>query len=126
MAKRVLDIGNCVPDHASIRGMLEKTFQAEVVQADALDDALAALRSRPFDLILVNRKLDIDYSDGMDIVRHLKADAKFASLPCMLITNYPDQQDSAVAAGAEYGFGKKEIYAEQTKARLAKFLSPKE
>src|SRR2546425_11254695 len=124
MLKRVLDVGNCVPDHAAVRGMLERTFQANVVQADGPDDALAALRKEPFDLVLVNRKLDQDYSDGLDVIKAIQADAKLARVPCMLITNYPDQQQAAVAAGAELGFGKKELHNEQTRARLAKFLNP--
>lgn len=124
MPKRVLDVGNCVPDHAAIRGMLTKVFQAEVVQADGPDDAFAALRKGQFDLVLVNRKLDQDYSDGLDIIKQIKADAEFSSVPCMLITNYPDQQEVAVAAGAVYGFGKKQLYDEQTRSCLAKFLSP--
>ena len=123
MAKRVLDVGNCVPDHAAIRGMLIKTFGVEVAQADGPDDTLSLLRQQPFDLVLVNRKLDQDYSDGLDIIKTIKADAQLASTPCMLITNYPDQQATAVAAGAEYGFGKKELYAEATHQRLSKFLS---
>src|SRR5437762_11120501 len=125
MAKRVLDVGNCVPDHAAIRGMLESQFHADVVQADGPDDALAALSKEPFDLVLVNRKLDQDYSDGLDIIRAIKADANLAHVPCMLITNYPDQQQVAVAAGAEYGFGKKELHSEQTRSRLEKFLGGK-
>jgi CheY-like chemotaxis protein len=123
MAKRVLDVGNCVPDHAAIRRMLETTFQADVVQADGPDDALAALRKGQFDLVLVNRKLDADYSDGLDVIAAIKADSNLKSVPCMLITNYPDQQQVAVAVGAEYGFGKKELHAEPTRARIAKFLS---
>jgi CheY-like chemotaxis protein len=124
MTKRVLDVGNCVPDHAAIRGMLEKSFRAEVVQVDGLNDALAALRTEPFDLVVVNRKLDQDYSDGLEVIQTIKADAKLKAVPCMLITNYPDQQQAAVAAGAEYGFGKKELHTDQTRARLAKFLNP--
>jgi CheY-like chemotaxis protein len=123
MAKRVLDVGNCVPDHAAIRTMLEKKFRAEVVQADGPIDALAALRNEPFDLVLVNRKLDHDYSDGLDVIKRIKADAKLSAVPCMLVTNYPNQQQLSVAAGAEYGFGKKELYAPETQSRLAKFLS---
>lgn len=123
MSKRVLDVGNCGPDHGAIRGMLEKTFRAEVVQADGADDALSLLRKEPFDLVLVNRKLDQDYSDGLDVIRAIKADAKLKGVPCMLITNYPDQQQVAIAAGAEYGFGKKELHNDQTRARLARFLS---
>ena len=122
MPKRVLDVGNCVPDHAAIRGMLERNFQAEVVQAHGPDDALAALRGGNFDLVLVNRKLDQDYSDGLEIIKAIKADAQLATAPCMLITNYPDQQQAAVAAGAEYGFGKKELQSDQTQARLSRFL----
>ena len=124
MPKRVLDVGNCVPDHAAIRTMLERTFGAEVVQADGPQDSLNLLRNQTFDLVLVNRKLDQDYSDGLEIIKQIKADQKLAPLPCMLITNYADQQQAAVAVGAEYGFGKKELSAEKTKERLAKFLTP--
>lgn len=123
MAKRVLDVGNCGVDHSAIRGMLEQSFQAEVVQADGPEDALALLKKNSFDLVLVNRKLDRDYSDGLDIIKALKADPQLASVPCMLITNYPDQQAIAVAAGAEYGFGKKELRGPATHERLARFLA---
>jgi hypothetical protein len=41
----------------------------------------------------------------------------------MLITNYADQQETAVTAGAEYGFGKKQLYDQDTQERLAKFLA---
>jgi CheY-like chemotaxis protein len=124
MAKRVLDVGNCGPDHAAIRRMLETTFRAEVTQVDDALGALAELKSGSFDLVLVNRQLDIDYSDGLDIIKQIKADSKLAAVPCMLITNYPDQQQTAIAAGAEPGFGKKELFTDQTKSRLAKFLGP--
>jgi CheY-like chemotaxis protein len=125
MSKRVLDIGNCGLDHGAIRGLLERSFGADVVQADGPADALPLLRKEAFDLVLVNRKLDQDYSDGLEVIKAIKADAALASLPCMLITNYPDQQEVAVAAGAEYGFGKKELQTEQIRSRLAKFLGDK-
>jgi len=124
MSKRVLDVGNCVPDHSAIRTMLEKTFAADVLQTHGPADTLALLRKELVDLVLVNRKLDQDYSDGLDIVNTIKADPQLARLPCMIVSNYPDQQQIAVAAGAEYGFGKKELYADTTRERLAKFLAP--
>jgi DNA-binding NarL/FixJ family response regulator len=123
MPKRVLDVGNCVPDHSAIRAMLERTFGADVLQTHGPDDTLALLRHEPVDLVLVNRKLDQDYSDGLDIIKSIKADVKLSGLPCMIISNDPDQQQIAVAAGAEYGFGKKELYADPTRTRLAKFLT---
>jgi len=122
MAKRVLDVGNCVPDHGAIRALLERTFGAVVLQTHGFGDTLALLHEGPVDLVLVNRKLDQDYSDGLEIIRAIKADPQLARIPCMLITNDPDQQDVAVAAGAEYGFGKKELHAATTHQRLAGIL----
>lgn len=122
MPKRVLDIGNCSMDHGAIRGMLEKQFGAQVVQCHGPEDSLDTLRHGQFDLVLVNRKLDQDYSDGLDIIQAIKADPAFAALPVMLITNYPEYQEQAIAAGALPGFGKKQLYAEDTQQRLADLL----
>lgn len=122
MARRVLDVGNCSMDHGSISGMLRDQFQAEVVQAHGPHDALAATRSGDFDLVLVNRKLDQDYSDGLEIIKLLKQSPDTAHLPVMLISNYPEAQDEAVAVGAEYGFGKKSLQSPETRERLARFL----
>jgi CheY-like chemotaxis protein len=122
MTKRVLDVGNCVPDHASIRSLIENHFDAKVVQAHGPDEALATLRRGAIDLVLVNRKLDRDYTDGLDIIKRIKADAELAATPCMLITNHADQQALAVQAGAELGFGKLELGKPETRARLSAFL----
>ncbi len=122
MAKRVLDVGNCVPDHAAIRSLLEGTFGAEVVQTHTPEDTLAKLKGCNFDLVLINRKLDQDYSDGMDIITTIKADAALAQIPVMLITNYEDHQAAAVAAGAVPGFGKLSLRSTQTLERLGKYL----
>lgn len=122
MAKRVLDVGNCVPDHTAIRTMLESSFGAELVRVHGPEDALEELRKGGFDLVVINRKLDRDYSDGMDILKAIKADDQLSATPVMIITNYPEYEEAAVAAGAELGFGKNALYDEQTQARLAKFL----
>jgi CheY-like chemotaxis protein len=122
MAKRVLDVGNCAPDHASITAFLKSRFDCEVVQADDAEDALAALRSSDFDLVLVNRKLDADYSDGIEVVRQIKADPALAQTPVMLITNYPEHQDAAIGIGAVRGFGKMEFSKPETIGRLQPIL----
>jgi CheY-like chemotaxis protein len=122
MTKRVLDVGNCVPDHAAIRRLIEDNFDARVAQAPDLASALVELEREPADLVLVNRKLDLDYSDGMTVVGHLKSDARWSSIPVMLITNYPEHQAVAIAAGAEPGFGKQELHTSPTLEKLKKFL----
>lgn len=120
--KRVLDVGQCDPDHSSICRLIERNFKAEVVRAHLPDDALAYLHSGSFDLVLVNRKLDRDYSDGLDIIQSMKADPEMAKIPVMLVTNYAEHQALAVAAGAEPGFGKLEYAKPETIEKLSRFL----
>ena len=73
--------------------------------------------------MLINRKLDIDYSDGMDVLAHLKSDARYRDLPMMLITNFAEHEAAAIAAGAVPGFGKRTLYDDQTVTRLSQFLA---
>jgi CheY-like chemotaxis protein len=121
MPKRVLDVGNCGPDHAAIRQLL-RPFNCEVLQADDAREALGALKAGGADLVLVNRKLDVDYSDGIEVIRQIKADPAVAATPVMLVTNYPEHQDAAEALGALRGFGKLEFQKPETRQRLAAVL----
>lgn len=120
--KRVLDVGNCAPDHASITAFLKSRFECDVVQADDAEDALAALKANEFDLVLVNRKLDVDYSDGIEVIRQIKDDPELAAVPVMLITNYPEHQEAAMEIGAQRGFGKLEFGKPETVKRLEPIL----
>jgi CheY-like chemotaxis protein len=121
--KRVLDVGQCGPDHATIRRYLTSHFDVEIVQTHGLADTLTELRAGHFDLVLINRKLDADYSDGIEILREIKAAAEIAHVPVMLVTNYPEHQEAAVAAGAHRGFGKLEFDDPATKEKLAAVLA---
>jgi len=123
MTKSVLDIGNCSPDHASISKMLRKHFSVDITQADQTVDALEKLRQKKFDLILVNRKLDCDYSDGLEVIKAIKAEPDFSPVPVMLISNDDNYQQEALAVGAEYGFGKLQLSETTTHEKLAKFLA---
>jgi two-component system chemotaxis response regulator CheY len=123
MTKRVLDVGNCAPDHAAIRRLVEGNFDAQVVQAHGPQDALKQLRSGQFELVIVNRKLDRDYSDGMEIIKQIKDDPQLSAVPVMLLTNYPEHQQAAMEIGAEMGFGKLEYGRPETKEKLGRFLA---
>jgi len=123
MPKRVLDVGNCSLDHGSIRRLVEESFDAEVVRARRADDALRALRHGPFGLVLVNRQFARTAALGLDLIRQIKADPQLAAIPVMLLSNYADAQQEAVAAGAEPGFGKADLDDEETRQRLARFLA---
>ena len=116
--KRILDVGQCQPDHATICAFLGKHFDCEIVQTHGLEDSLRALRDEEFDLVLVNRKLDRDYSDGIDIIREMKHQSETAHVPVMLITNYPEHQELSVNLGALPGFGKLQFDQPETVQKL--------
>ena len=120
---KVLDVGQCNADHGAIRRLIESRFGATVERAHRLDDALAALRGGGHALVLVNRVLDADGSEGLDIVRALKADEALAQVPVMLVTNYSEHDQAAVALGAQPGFGKAQLSSAATLDKLARFLA---
>jgi two-component system chemotaxis response regulator CheY len=95
-----------------------------MLRSDQLSDTLEILERQPVDLILINRKLDIDYSDGMEILRQIKQSEAFRDIPAMLITNYPEHQQQAVSQGAIFGFGKLELRSPETLERLRSILGP--
>ena len=109
MSRRVLDVGQCNYDHGQICRLIENSFGAAVSRADDGADALAQLRSNSFDLVLINRLLDLDGSPGLDILREIKADPALAKIPVMLVSNYAEAQAEAVSQGAVAGFGKNDL-----------------
>lgn len=121
MSKRVLDGRNCGPDFSSIKAFLTKNFDCTLDQAHGMEDSLAAAEGN-FDLVLINRKLDRDYSDGIEILREIKADAVLKDIPVMLITNHAEHQDAAMELGAKRGFGKLEFGNPETLEKLQPIL----
>lgn len=112
--KRILDVGQCNPDHAVISRMIADHFEAQIDRAHGWEDALAALERKPYDLVLINRLLDRDGSQGILILERIKADPGLADTPVMLISNYPEAQAAAIAKGAVPGFGKDALGTRET------------
>jgi two-component system chemotaxis response regulator CheY len=106
VGKQVLSIGQCGADHGALARTLSRHFAATVVPAEDLNEALTQLRCGTFALVLVNRVLDANGSSGLEVIRRLKVEERLASVPVMLVSNYPDAQEQAVQAGAVPGFGK--------------------
>ena len=121
--RKVLSIGQCDPDSASLARFLGGHFRVAIERAALPDEALDKLRSARFDLVLINRKLDADYSDGTEIVKAIKKDSALAKTPVMVVSNHDEAQQEAVALGAEYGFGKLEYAKPEVVERLKPFLS---
>jgi two-component system chemotaxis response regulator CheY len=121
--RKVLSLGQCGSDHDSISRVLWSQFGVEVTAAATFEDALARLRQDQFALVLVNRVLDYDGRPGLDFIARLKEDEQLRAVPVMLVSNYADAQQEAVARGALPGFGKSELRQPQTLDRLRAALS---
>ena len=120
--KTVLSIGQCRPDQAAISHYLTSHFGAKILTADLPADAYQMLKTHSVDLVLVNRMLDADGSDGMRILQQIREDETTGTVPVMLVSNFEEWQQKAVALGAKYGFGKAELNQSDTRQRLSAVL----
>lgn len=114
----VVDVGQCDPDHASIKRVVEQCG-VTVERAHSGQEAKKLLTSGNVALVLVNRVLDADGSDGMAIIKELVA---LGTAPVMLVSNYPEYQEKAVAMGALPGFGKSSLREPTTLTMLKQAL----
>ena len=119
---QVLDVGNCTPDHHMIRMMLERHFDVEIDRVMFVDEALEKMRRTKYDLVLFNRLIFEDGGEGLELVRRAKADESIQLAPMMMISNYPEAQVAAVAAGAAEGFGKSKLFAPETVGKVGRYL----
>lgn len=120
--KKVLDVGQCNADHCGISNLVSQHFDVELYRAHTHDDVVSQVSDHSFDLILINRLLDADRSQGMKVLQTLKANESTAKIPVMLISNYDDAQQAAIEAGAVEGFGKSKLTAPKTIELLGQFL----
>lgn len=120
--KTVLSVGQCGFDHGSISRFLRAHFDVDVTPAATAADGLTYLQQRTCDLVLVNRIFDADGDEGLAFIKTLKDDPKFAQLPVMLVTNYRDYAERAIAIGALPGFGKSEVGSPELVKRLDSLL----
>jgi CheY-like chemotaxis protein len=118
---RILSVGQCSFDHGSMTRHLGKIYGAEVAKANTVGEALVTLRAGNFDLVLVNRVFDGDGTQGLDLIRAIKADPELASIPVMLVSNYEDVQVEAQSLGALPGFGKADLRHDSVPALEAVF-----
>lgn len=122
---RVLDVGNCDPDHDMIRRLLAENFDVSVDRVMFVDDALQHMGNTRYDLVLFNRVIFEDGSEGIELVRRSKRDEALKSIPVMMISNYAEAQAASVAAGGERGFGKDAVSDSSTIDLLSEFLPRK-
>ena len=124
-AASVLDVGNCDPDHGMIKQMLSENFEARIDRVMFVEDALRRMRENRYDLVLFNRLIFENGSEGIELLKKAKCDPALQSMPIMMISNFEDAQAASVAAGGEPGFGKKSVFATSTVELLSRYLPRK-
>lgn len=123
--RRVLSVGQCALDSGSIGRLMEQELGATVQRSETAGDAVAKLKAGQYDLVLVNRVFDADGDSGLALIEQIKQDDALQRVPVMLVSNYADAQEQAVALGALHGFGKAALGQPETKDRLLAVLGKK-
>ncbi len=127
MAQKIaIDVGQCNPDHAAIRTVLQ-SLGVRVLRAHDAIEAREHISNNQITLVLVNRILDRDRSSGVELIEDLLAekarrgDANPAHV--LLVSNYPEYQEKAMKVGAVQGFGKQGLGSKETLDLLSALLS---
>lgn len=109
MPKKIALIGHCGPDASYLRMAVKRAAgDAQIVAAeDAVE--LEQLIKDGVDLLLFNRMLDYGFEETEGAAMIGKLHARHPNLKMILVSNYPEAQAQAVAAGALPGFGKREM-----------------
>ena len=121
--KKVVLVGHCGADSSYLRIAVASAGPAiSVVSVDDEEGLTAALEIGA-ELVLINRIIDWGFAEqeGVALISRLRR--THPNLRTMLVSNYPDAQAAAVAAGALPGFGKREIGGPKVKELLRIALS---
>jgi DNA-binding NarL/FixJ family response regulator len=124
MPQRIALIGHCGPDSSYLR--LAVSSAAPGVQVISLDDeqSLQKALASGVDLLLINRVLDYGFQEeeGIALIRRLRLSHPQQKM--MLVSNYPEAQTTALAAGATAAFGKRELSSPKVVQLLRDALAP--
>jgi len=113
----ILLVGHCFPDAMMLKSAIKRAIRGvRFEKAHSVAEFEQHLPGAA--LAVVNRVLDGRFTsdDGIGLIRQYAANG--SGTPLMLVSNFPESQAEAEAAGAVAGFGKSDIYAAQTGERL--------
>jgi len=113
MSRTVVLVGHCGPDMFMLKSAVGRVVSDAPIETINDRTALAPHLNGE-NVLLVNRVLDGDF-DGVSGIELIRSAAGSDDPPItILISNFPESQAEATAAGARPGFGKQDLYAEET------------
>ena len=98
MSKKVILVGHCGPDSSYLRMAVSSASKGVTISLAHSDASLDKLIDDGADLVLLNRELEYGFSTyvGVEMIQRLRE--KYPNLKMMLVSNYPEVQEAAVAA----------------------------
>ena len=124
MRKTILSIGQCSFDQNAIASRIKLINSAyQIISCDSISEALSLLGQQKIDLIMINRVFDKTGEEGTELLKLLKTAPETAQMPCLLVSNFADAQESARLLGALPGFGKAQLHEKRTAELLTRYLS---
>ena len=123
MSKHVVLVGHCGPDSSYLRMTISRVSR-EISVSMVDDDAdLQKVIDGGAALLLVNRQLDYGFkeSEGVELIARLHG--AHPNLKMMMVSNFPESQAEALAAGALPGFGKRELGSERVASLIREALA---
>jgi DNA-binding NarL/FixJ family response regulator len=104
----VVLIGHCGFDSVGLKNAVLRVWPDAQVIGARHDAELNNAIEQGAELLLINRTIGgFSAADGIEMIRQVKQ--THPQTRCMLISNYDDAQQAAVAAGAVRGFGKNDL-----------------
>jgi len=123
MRKRVVLVGHCGPDSSYLRAVLTSVDRGVEISAAEDEQSLMTALESGVDLVLFNRLLDYGFEEVEGAKVIARVHQQFPQAKLMLVSNYPQAQTDAVAAGALPGFGKRELGSSRVREILKSVLS---
>ncbi|MEM7808401.1 MAG: hypothetical protein AAF561_09845 [Planctomycetota bacterium] len=111
-------VGHCGPDSSFLRMAVSSAAPGATVTMADTNQQLADVLENGSDLLLFNRVLEsgFDDSDGVALLKQTKA--ANPGLKVLMVSNFPQTQQEAEAAGAVEGFGKNDISSGKASERI--------
>ena len=122
LQKTVTLVGHCGPDSSFLRMAVASAAPGTIITMADSDAEVERAIADGTDLLLFNRVLEVGFEDddGVALLRQTKE--KHPEQRVMMVSNFPETQEQAEAAGALPGFGKRQIGSDVAKQRLASAL----
>ncbi|MGD0883882.1 MAG: response regulator [Thermodesulfovibrionales bacterium] len=117
---KIMIVDDCLTTR-KLLGIYLKTKGFEIVSAENGLDALEKLATSKVNMIVTD--LNMPYMDGIELIKNLKADPNYTSIPILMVTTEadPEERERALTAGAD-GYVIKPVTADMVTQNIKDIL----